>query len=44
MSEYVFQNEDDGLWYFYDESSMSQGPFETQEDANDAYVRYCLHM
>ncbi len=39
MKDDVFEG-NDGMWYFYDKDDMVQGPFEEEDLAFDAYVRY----
>ena len=36
----VFQNDDDGMWYFYGKDYEVVGPFETKEDADKANGRH----
>lgn len=33
---------EDGMWWFWDETwSYREGPFETEKEADDAYIEYC---
>jgi hypothetical protein len=41
----VFQSDEDGMWYFWDETqSVLHGPYETFEYGQEARVRYAQHI
>lgn len=41
----VFQSEEDGMWYFWDETQANlHGPYETFEDGQAALMRYAQHL
>ena len=41
----IHQNEEDGKWYFYDETwSDVLGPYETREEADKNLTEYCRFL
>lgn len=43
MGNDVYQG-DDAYWYFDDEDGIPQGPFEDEDEALTAYMRYAGHL
>lgn len=41
----VFQAEDDGKWYFWDETELyAYGPYDTEELAKADMTEYCVQL
>ena len=39
-----FKSEEDGLWYFWNETALSEGPYETEDAAYEGRKRYIEFM